>query len=223
MGGRSSEHEVSLELGPLGEGSTVECEIPTRYERGAPGRDPARRGGPARLASTPRSSRGEIDVVFPVLHGPFGEDGTVQGLLELAGVRLRRRGRHRLGPSDGQGPLQVRPARQGHPRGPERRRSGPATTAESPFGFPCVVKPARLGSSVGISVVKSEENSPPAVELAFAHDEKILVEEFLDGVEVECSVLGNADPIASTSLARSSRSRATGTTTRRSTPRAGWS
>jgi D-alanine-D-alanine ligase len=70
-------------------------------------------------------------------------------------------------------------------------------TAESPFGFPCVVKPARLGSSVGISVVKREEDFEAAVELAFAHDEKILVEEFLDGVEVECSVLGNADPVAS--------------------------
>ena len=72
-----------------------------------------------------------------------------------------------------------------------------ADAAESPFGFPCVVKPARLGSSVGISVVRSEAYLPAAVELAFAHDEKVLVEEFLDGVEVECSVLGNAEPVAS--------------------------
>jgi D-alanine-D-alanine ligase len=70
-------------------------------------------------------------------------------------------------------------------------------TAESPYGYPCVVKPARLGSSVGISIVGSETELPAAVELAFAHDEKVLVEEFLDGVEVECSVLGNADPVAS--------------------------
>jgi D-alanine-D-alanine ligase len=69
--------------------------------------------------------------------------------------------------------------------------------AASPFGFPCVVKPARLGSSVGISVVADDEDFPAAVELAFEHDEKILVEEFLDGVEVECGVLGNADPVAS--------------------------
>jgi D-alanine-D-alanine ligase len=74
-------------------------------------------------------------------------------------------------------------------------RAGEA--AQSPFGFPCVVKPARLGSSVGISVVRGEEDFDAAVELAFAHDEKILVEEFLDGVEVECSVLGNAEPVAS--------------------------
>jgi D-alanine-D-alanine ligase len=72
-----------------------------------------------------------------------------------------------------------------------------ADAAASPFGFPCVVKPARLGSSVGISVVGSEADLPAAVGLAFAHDEKVLVEEFLDGVEVECSVLGNADPVAS--------------------------
>ena len=72
-----------------------------------------------------------------------------------------------------------------------------ADDRRSPFGFPCVVKPARLGSSVGISIVRSEDDLPAAVELAFAHDEKVLVEEFLDGVEVECSVLGNADPVAS--------------------------
>jgi D-alanine-D-alanine ligase len=73
----------------------------------------------------------------------------------------------------------------------------PGDAARSPFGFPCVVKPARLGSSVGISIVGTEADLPAAVDLAFAHDEKVLVEEFLDGVEVECSVLGNLDPVAS--------------------------
>jgi D-alanine-D-alanine ligase len=68
---------------------------------------------------------------------------------------------------------------------------------ESPFGFPVVVKPARLGSSVGISVVRDEIGLGPAVDLAFEHDEKILVEEFVEGIEVECSVLGNESPVAS--------------------------
>ncbi len=68
---------------------------------------------------------------------------------------------------------------------------------ENPFGYPVFVKPARLGSSVGISKVSSEDDLPLAVELAFQHDEKVLVEEFVDGVEVECGVLGNDQPLAS--------------------------
>jgi D-alanine-D-alanine ligase len=68
---------------------------------------------------------------------------------------------------------------------------------ESPFGFPVVVKPARLGSSVGISIVKEPAELGPAIDLALEHDEKILLEEFVAGVEVECSVLGNEEPIAS--------------------------
>ena len=68
---------------------------------------------------------------------------------------------------------------------------------ENPFGYPVFVKPARLGSSVGISKVASEDELPAAVELAFQHDEKVLVEEFVDGVEVECGVLGNDQPLAS--------------------------
>jgi D-alanine-D-alanine ligase len=69
--------------------------------------------------------------------------------------------------------------------------------ADSPFGFPVVVKPARLGSSVGISIAHDRDEFQRALELAFAHDEKILIEEHVSGVEVECSVLGNEQPIAS--------------------------
>jgi D-alanine-D-alanine ligase len=68
---------------------------------------------------------------------------------------------------------------------------------ENPFGFPCFVKPARLGSSVGISKAHDEQELQAGVELAFRHDDKILVEEFLDGIEVEVGVLGNREPIAS--------------------------
>jgi len=70
-------------------------------------------------------------------------------------------------------------------------------SVENPFGFPCFVKPARLGSSVGITKAHDEAELRDAVELAFRHDEKILVEEFLDGVEVEVGVLGNREPVAS--------------------------
>jgi D-alanine-D-alanine ligase len=68
---------------------------------------------------------------------------------------------------------------------------------ESPYGLPAVVKPARLGSSYGITIARSPDELAAGIELAFAHDDKVLVEEYLDGVEVECSVLGNADPVAS--------------------------
>jgi D-alanine-D-alanine ligase len=68
---------------------------------------------------------------------------------------------------------------------------------ENPFGYPVFVKPARLGSSVGISKARSEEELRDAIALAFQHDEKVLVEEFVDGVEVEVGVLGNEKPIAS--------------------------
>jgi D-alanine-D-alanine ligase len=137
-----------------------------------------------------------LDVVFPVLHGPFGEDGAVQGLLELADVAY-------VGAGVTASALAMD---KDLFKAVMRDNDIPVTRSvtlrtgdegESPFGYPCVVKPARLGSSVGISIVRSEEDLPAAVELAFAHDEKILVEEYLDGVEVECSVLGNTDPVAS--------------------------
>jgi D-alanine-D-alanine ligase len=73
----------------------------------------------------------------------------------------------------------------------------PSDPIENPFGYPCFVKPARLGSSVGISKVHDEAELGPAVALAFEHDEKVLIEELLDGIEVEVGVLGNLDPVAS--------------------------
>jgi D-alanine-D-alanine ligase len=139
---------------------------------------------------------GEIDVVFPVLHGPFGEDGTVQGLLELAGVAYVGAGVTASALAMDKDLFKSVMRDKGIPVAASLTLR-PGEPVENPFGFPCVVKPARLGSSVGISVVRDEDGFAPAVELAFAHDEKILVEEFLTGVEVECSVLGNADPIAS--------------------------
>jgi len=139
---------------------------------------------------------GGVDVVFPVLHGPFGEDGTVQGLLELAGV-----------PYVGAGVLGSALAMDKDVfKAVMRDRGVPVTRnitlrqgegPENPFGYPAFVKPARLGSSVGISKVHDDEELAAAVALAFEHDEKVLVEEFVDGVEVECGVLGNEQPEAS--------------------------
>ena len=123
---------------------------------------------------------GTVDVVFPALHGPFGEDGTVQGLLELAGVPY-------VGPGVAASAVSmdkdlfkavmrandIPVTRSVTVRRPSRARP------ESPFGFPVVVKPARLGSSVGITIVRDAGAARGALELAFAHDEKVLLEEFV--------------------------------------------
>ena len=151
---------------------------------------------PVPVRETTPAALGEVDVVFPVLHGPFGEDGTVQGLLELAGV-----------PYVGAGvTASALCMDKDLMKAVLRDRDIPVTRNitlrpgepwENPFGFPVFVKPARLGSSVGITKARTEEELQTGVDLAFRHDEKVLVEEFVEGVEVECGVLGNHRPIAS--------------------------
>ncbi|HZU78720.1 MAG TPA: D-alanine--D-alanine ligase family protein, partial [Acidimicrobiales bacterium] len=140
-----------------------------------------------------------VDVVLPILHGPFGEDGTVQGLLELAGV-----------PYVGAGVAASALAMDKDLFKKVMRDSGIPVAAhhairlgdpiENPFGYPVFVKPARLGSSVGITKVHDESELRPAVELAFRHDDKVLVEEFVPGIEVEVGVLGNRVPPPTASL-----------------------
>jgi D-alanine-D-alanine ligase len=138
----------------------------------------------------------DVDVVFPVLHGPFGEDGTVQGLLELAGV-----------PYVGAGVLPSALCMDKDMfKAVLRDRGIPVTEnvtlrlgdePRNPYGYPCFVKPARLGSSVGITKAHDDAELAEAVALAFRHDEKVLVERFVPGIEVEVGVLGNLLPIAS--------------------------
>jgi D-alanine-D-alanine ligase len=215
MGGRSSEHEVSLASAR----SVVEALDSERYEvrQVEIGRDGRWQLGPARdrelalgrgaerESSLPVATNGGpaepfsgIDVVFPILHGPFGEDGTVQGFLELADVAYVGSGVTASALCMDKDLFKSVMRDKGIPVARSRTvRRWERGRAESPFGFPVVVKPARLGSSVGISIVREKAELAPAVELAFRHDEKILLEEFLDGVEVECSVLGNEEPIAS--------------------------
>jgi D-alanine-D-alanine ligase len=210
MGGRSSEHEISLAsarsviaaLDPARyEVTTVAIERDGRWELGT---SDAQRELPASAAETlpvpvggsVPATLANVDVVLPILHGPFGEDGTVQGLLELAGV-----------PYVGAGVTASALCMDKDLFKAVLRDRGIAVTrsqtlregdaVENPFGYPVFVKPARLGSSVGISKVHGPEELEPAVELARRHDDKVLVEEFVDGIEVECSVLGNREPLAS--------------------------
>jgi len=207
-GGRSSEHEISLASAR----SVLEALDPARYEvttvaigrdgrwelEGAAGGELAAGTGDARVPQTlpvvadssPARALAEVDVALPILHGPFGEDGTVQGLLELAGV-----------PYVGAGVLGSALCMDKDVFKAVLRDRGipvarnvtlrPRDAVANPFGFPVFVKPARLGSSVGISKAHDEAELEAAVALAREHDEKVLVEEFVAGTEVECGVLGN--------------------------------
>jgi len=207
-GGRSSEHEISLESAR----SVVAALDPSRYEtvvveidRG--GRWELASGGaellrssvetlPVVADSAPAATLGRVDVVFPVLHGPFGEDGTVQGLLELAGVPYVGAGVAASALCMDKDLFKAVLRDRGIPVARNvtlREGDEPA----HPFDYPLFVKPARLGSSVGISKVRDASELTAAVELARRHDDKVLVEEGVEGVEVECGVLGNGDPVAS--------------------------
>jgi D-alanine-D-alanine ligase len=135
----------------------------------------------------------EVQVVLPILHGPFGEDGTVQGLLELAGVPYVGAGVAASALCMDKDLMKAVLRDRGIPVTRNiTLRDGDAVA--NPFGFPVFVKPARLGSSVGITKVGEPEELAAAVDLARRHDDKVLIEEFVSGVEVECGVLGNRKP-----------------------------
>ncbi len=147
-----------------------------------------------------RSSR-KIDVVFPILHGPFGEDGTVQGLLRLADVPFVGAGV--LGSAVGMDKdVMKRLLRDaGIPIGKFLTATieSPVKfkTAKKELGLPLFIKPANLGSSIGISKVRNEKEYRKALSEAFKYDSKVLIEQFIKGREIECSVLGNERPRAS--------------------------
>ncbi len=162
-------------------------------------------GSDASLA-IPLSMTQNIDVVFPALHGPMGEDGTLQGMLELAGVPYVGAGV--LGSSVAMDKAMTKTVltQAGLPQLPWRMvlrkeyERDPRRVAEwigRTIGFPCFVKPANLGSSVGISKVAGAEELPAALELAGQHDRKIVIEQGVDAREIEMAVLGNDEPMAS--------------------------
>jgi len=232
FGGRSAEHEVSLqsarnvldaldggkyEVSLIGIDKTGRWHLNERSAFLLNAEDPrlislnrasdevtlAPRGGSGSLINVSRhEDAGGLDVVFPVLHGPYGEDGSVQGLCRLAGVPCVGAGV--LGSAVGMDKdVMKRLLRDaGIPNARFlciRRADGRPSFAEASdaLGLPLFVKPANLGSSVGVSKVRTEEEYGKALDLAFRYDMKVLVEEFIDGREVECAVLGNDSPEAS--------------------------
>jgi D-alanine-D-alanine ligase len=192
-GGRSSEHDISLASAASVRAGLAEADhepIDVRIDRA--GRW-TRDGEP--LALEPAAGLLDADAVFPVLHGPFGEDGTVQGLLDLLDVPYVGAGVLASSLSMDKALFKDLMAAHGIPQVDYAvvRDGGPPST----FGPPAFVKPARLGSSVGISKAISEVELDRAIQLAFEHDPIVVIERMASGMEVECSVLGNSEPEAS--------------------------
>ena len=219
-GGRSGEHEVSLRSG-----ASVAAALAERHEVLPVHLDPQGRwwlrrsvdsqegGAPVFVEPTPedggrlRSQRdgsvlAEPEVYFPVLHGTFGEDGTVQGLLELAGVPYVGSGVAASAAAMDKALMKALFAQAGLPQVDFRVLLGRDPAAEqavlAELGLPLFVKPANLGSSVAVSKVKRPEELGPALELAFQYDRKVLVEVAARAPrELEVAVLGNDRPQAS--------------------------
>jgi len=192
----ASEDSGSLELSPGhvpevdGSGASVLVPLSTG-ERSLQVLEP---GAPPRVL-------GEVDVVFPLLHGPFGEDGTIQGLLELADIRYVGSGVLASAVMMDKHYMKVVFAGHGLPIGPYvvitdrdwSRDPAASMDAVASLGWPVFVKPARAGSSMGISKVSGPEGLEAAIELARQHDPKVVVEAGIVGREIECGVLEGRD------------------------------
>lgn len=147
-----------------------------------------------------------IDVAFPLIHGTHGEDGTLQGLLETLGVPYVGSGvtasaigmdkafMKQVFRQSGLPTSEWLVIRQG---GWQRNKERGAAQVDSAIGYPCFVKPANMGSSVGVSKVKTPDELPVAIEMALRYDRKALVERAVSGRELEVAVLGNDEPVAS--------------------------
>ena len=189
-GGRSGEHEISLRSAE----SIVAGLDRTKYAVQRIFISPEGRWEPRPISPQPGDNPG-IDVVFPVLHGTFGEDGTVQGLLELADLPYVGAGVLASAVSMDKEITKRLLAERGLPV-VEYVTVTRARRNNFNLPFPLFVKPANLGSSVGISKVKNCAELETALQLAGQYDRKILVERGIDGRELECSVLGSERPVA---------------------------
>jgi len=227
FGGRSGEHEVSVvsaqhviaaadkerfDVVPIGiarsgawltpeETEAALARDAASYQKTLDAADASRQGLLARPQALEALAR--VDVVFPVLHGPYGEDGTLQGLLELAGVPYVGAGVAASAIGLDKALMNAVFAQAGLPL-PEHRvvlgwrweaeQDAITRELESAIPYPWFVKPANGGSSVGVSKVRSREDLSEAVQLALRYDRKLVVEQGIKGREVECAVLGNDEP-----------------------------
>jgi len=220
FGGKSAEHEVSLQSAKnvydaldsnKYEAILIGIDKSGRWLLGDEGRflldsdDPKKirlnaLSDPVALIPQSRgflNTRKSIDVVFPILHGPFGEDGTVQGLLKLADIPFVGAGVLASAVSMDKDVMKRLLAGGGLPIGKysvirNKNDIPPFDKIKAELGLPLFIKPANMGSSVGVSKVNSNEEYLAALEDAFEYDTKIIVEEFIPGRELECSVLGSS-------------------------------
>jgi D-alanine-D-alanine ligase len=193
LGGRSSEHDVSLRSGAavaagLREAGHEVVEVTI-------GRDGRWFAGEAELTLTAAAGLLGCEVAFPVLHGPFGEDGTVQGLLECLDVPYVGPGVLAAAVTNDKLICKRLLAQRGIPQVAfcEAGAAGWEQEVER-MGYPVWVKPSRLGSSVGIAKVSEAGGLGAAVDAAREHDPRVIVEAHAEGREVECSVIGNDEP-----------------------------
>ncbi len=220
FGGRSGEHEVSIRSAlSVAAGLAARHRVlPVLLDKKGrwllqDGPEPRPEGGvPVFLVPAPddrgrlrrladASVAAEPDLFFPVVHGTFGEDGTVQGLLELAAAPYVGSGVAASAAAMDKEMMKALFAQAGVPQGAYRLLRGRDPAAEHAaalaLGFPLFVKPANLGSSVGVSKVKRAADLPAALDLALAYDRKAVLEAGIDAREIEVSVLGNDAPEAS--------------------------
>ena len=234
LGGRSGEHEVSLEsarsvIGALdrskydvvpigidregrwllqGDPLAILAGTSTTSEPGTELVAPSTGNAMLSISGHPSGDAGDaIDIVLLVLHGPYGEDGTIQGLLEMADIPYVGSGV--LGSAAGmdKGIMKAVFMEAGLPTAAYRLitvrewradQKGLSAEMAAELGYPLFVKPANLGSSVGITKVHAQDELIPAMELAASLDRRIMVEESIeDAREIECAVLGNDEPVAS--------------------------
>jgi D-alanine-D-alanine ligase len=234
-GGRSGEHEISVlsansvltainlekyEVFPIGvtkDGRWLPGQTPAALVKSEelqvrwlpetdsiePGRSITLENNRGQLLSSLRES---LDIIFPIMHGPFGEDGTIQGLLELAGIPYVGGGVLASSVGMDKSIMKAIFKQNGLPVGDYRTylrhewEKGPERIIkeiETDLGYPCFIKPANLGSSVGISKAHHCEELKSALNLAAGFDRKLVVEKMITGREIECAVLGNDEPIAS--------------------------
>jgi D-alanine-D-alanine ligase len=190
-GGRTGEHEISHRSAK----SIIEALDAEKYKVLHYVISKEGKWSPRPIVPEPGGNAG-IDVVFPVLHGTFGEDGTVQGLLELADLPYVGAGVLASSISMDKEMMKRVAKERGLPVVEYRVVSASGDAACAELGFPVFVKPANLGSSVGISKARNCEELKAAMELARSFDRKVIVERGIVGREFECAVLGNEKPIA---------------------------
>ena len=193
-GGRSGEHEISLRSSE----AILKGLDPTKYDVKRIFISPEGRWEPGPILPEPGANEG-IDVVFPILHGTFGEDGTVQGLLELADLAYVGPGVMASAVAMDKDVLKRLLSERGIPVvewATLWRDRYDTSVLAGLFPYPVFVKPANLGSSVGISKVARAEDLDAALTMAAEFDRKIIMERGITGREFECSVMGNDDPRA---------------------------